>query len=871
MPANLYIVVVDESDSDLPSNYTQTGDPDEVGTCSTCNARGNADTTGGDDLDVDFGYQPIGSGSIGDRVWKDADGDGIQDSGEPGIAAITVNLYEDGNNDGIIDSGDALVASTTTNSSGLYSFTGLPAGNYLVDVDTDDDDLPNDGNGNDYVLSSNNDPHDVALTTGQSYTTADFGFTAGGAIGDLVWQDDNGDGVPDANEAGINGVTVNLYLDNNNDGQVDGGDTLVATASTATNPSTGKDGYYLFTSFDANNNGLPTGNYVVEVDTSTLPGGFASTSQTGDPDENSPPACTTCDSVSGLNGSAPSLPLYGLAAGQWDLSRDFGYQPLVRIGDTLWLDVDNSGTRDAGESGIPYITVDLWDCGAGTCSDGDEALEASTETDSAGYYSFGNLTDGTYEVRVNTGDAEMPPVSNTYDPDTTTDSQTIVEVSGGGSTPVGGSCTGDCSLDADFGYQYSGDYDISGTVFFDDDNDGGAYTPGDDDLPYENITVYLWNSNGLLIATTTTLSDGSYSFTDLPNGDYTVSVNKRSPKLQDLTMTYEPDGGGTDGYCGTTGDPVSCNNYATPVTINNASVPDQDFGFYAAIDYGDLPDLYRTKLSSEGPRHTIGSLYLGSAVDVDGDGQPTAAASGDDADSDGDDDDGVTATGTWTSGGNGSIQAVVAGCPGTCYLSGWIDWGNDNSLAQAGDRILLDYAVINGANNISFSVPGGVTFPGTFYARFRLYASSTGGTAQPAGQATNGEVEDYQWSFDENGNPTAVELALFTASVQGSAIRLDWQTATELDTLGFNIYRAESLDEPRTQLNNDLIPGQVPGSPVGGSYQFLDESVQPGITYYYWLEDLDVRGAATQHGPVSAQVPEAPEISARIFLPIIQK
>lgn len=103
--------------------------------------------------------------------------------------------------------------------------------------------------------------------------------------------------------------------------------------------------------------------------------------------------------------------------------------------------------------------------------------------------------------------------------------------------------------------------------------------------------------------------------------------------------------------------------------------------------------------------------------------------------------------------------------------------------------------------------------------------------------------------------PTGVELSRFEAWADGAAIRVEWETASELDTLGFNLYRAESADGPWTQLNDALIPAQMPGSPVGAVYQVVDESVQPGITYFYWLEDVDLYGVTSLHGPISAEVP----------------
>ena len=102
--------------------------------------------------------------------------------------------------------------------------------------------------------------------------------------------------------------------------------------------------------------------------------------------------------------------------------------------------------------------------------------------------------------------------------------------------------------------------------------------------------------------------------------------------------------------------------------------------------------------------------------------------------------------------------------------------------------------------------------------------------------------------------PSAVELASFAAEAQGSDILVTWETASELDNLGFNLYRAESADGPRTKLNSSLITSQGPGSSVGAAYRFVDESVEPGITYHYWLEAVDVSGMTMDYGPVSAQV-----------------
>lgn len=98
---------------------------------------------------------------------------------------------------------------------------------------------------------------------------------------------------------------------------------------------------------------------------------------------------------------------------------------------------------------------------------------------------------------------------------------------------------------------------------------------------------------------------------------------------------------------------------------------------------------------------------------------------------------------------------------------------------------------------------------------------------------------------------TAVDLISFSAEGTEAGITLAWQTANEVDNLGFNIYRAESADGTRVKLNEALIPTNLmPGSLEGASYTFEDLTVEEGLFYHYWLEDVDAEGVTTLHGPV---------------------
>ena len=106
-------------------------------------------------------------------------------------------------------------------------------------------------------------------------------------------------------------------------------------------------------------------------------------------------------------------------------------------------------------------------------------------------------------------------------------------------------------------------------------------------------------------------------------------------------------------------------------------------------------------------------------------------------------------------------------------------------------------------------------------------------------------------------DPTAVELASFSVGLEGGSVMVRWETATELDNVGFNLYRANAGGGEQIRLSERLIPSQDPGSTVGSRYQFVDRSAQPGMAYEYWLEDIDLGGAGTMNGPVSVQMPRA--------------
>jgi hypothetical protein len=101
------------------------------------------------------------------------------------------------------------------------------------------------------------------------------------------------------------------------------------------------------------------------------------------------------------------------------------------------------------------------------------------------------------------------------------------------------------------------------------------------------------------------------------------------------------------------------------------------------------------------------------------------------------------------------------------------------------------------------------------------------------------------------GGPTVIKLASFKAIPDYNKVTLKWTTESEIDNAGFNIYRAKAEKGEYVKINATLIAAKG-SSTQGASYQFIDKNVHSRKTYYYKLEDIDLNGNSTFHGPISA-------------------
>jgi hypothetical protein len=109
-------------------------------------------------------------------------------------------------------------------------------------------------------------------------------------------------------------------------------------------------------------------------------------------------------------------------------------------------------------------------------------------------------------------------------------------------------------------------------------------------------------------------------------------------------------------------------------------------------------------------------------------------------------------------------------------------------------------------------------------------------------RGTPPDIGAYENSRDV---PLAVTLAELTAFSATDSITIKWQTATETNNLGFNIYRSDSKDGKYIKVNPRLIAG-AGSDATPHDYSFTDENVALGKTYYYYIEDVDYTGKANK-------------------------
>ena len=333
--------------------------------------------------------------AIGDYTWIDANRDGIQGADEEILAGVTVELMKDGE----------VIKTTTTDENGRYVFDGLKAGEYQVKFTLTEDQqkiytFTDLAAGEDDGADSNAE-RGTGLTTTivlgdenanltKKYDYAELDATEGidptwdagvvlktYAIGDFTWIDANRDGIQDANEEILAGVTVELMKD---------GEVIKTTTTDET-------GHYMF-------DNLFAGEYEVKFTlTDEQKKVYTFTShvigENGAVDSNADRKTGLTTKIV-LDDSNPSLTKdypFGTVQATEGIDPTWDAGVVVKtyaVGDVVWIDANKNGVQDGSEKVLPGVTVELFR---------DGKVIATTSTDKNGRYKFDDLNAGEYQVK----------------------------------------------------------------------------------------------------------------------------------------------------------------------------------------------------------------------------------------------------------------------------------------------------------------------------------------------------------------------------------------------------------------------------------------------------------------------------------------
>ena len=460
---------------------------------------------------------------VGDTVWYDDNGNGVQDESGRGVSGVRVTLYDATTQQPVLVAGQPLT--DVTDADGLYLFENLWPGNYYVVFDLST--LPPtyaptvQNAGEDDAIDSDADQTTGAtaptgfLPSGNEDLTLDMGILSGVTVGDRVWYDNNGDGLQGdvTAEPGAPNVVVTIYDTERNEPVLIGGQPYTKT--------TDANGGYLFVN-------LPPGDYYVIFDLATLPAGYAPTTPNAGDD-----ALDSDADQNGQSGSTGFLP-----SGQSDRTLDLGIVAPVRVGDRVWIDANGDGLQDANvttEPGVPGVKVTLYNA-----TTGQPVLVAgqpfTQTTDASGLYHFENLPPGAYYVIFDLTTLPVGYVPTTPNAgDDTLDSDANRTTGQTAATPFLPSNTQNLTLDLGIYAPVT----VGDRVWYDNNGDGlqgdVVAEPG---VPGVAVTLYnAATGQPVLVAgqplTDTTDANGLYLFDNLPPGDYYVIFD-----LTTLPLTY---------------------------------------------------------------------------------------------------------------------------------------------------------------------------------------------------------------------------------------------------------------------------------------------------------------------------------------------
>ncbi|CEM38132.1 unnamed protein product [Vitrella brassicaformis CCMP3155] len=441
-------------------------------------------------VDLDKGeermHEPVGvvvyTGTIGDTVYMDVDGDGEQGPNEYPLPNITVELK------------DALghtVNTTQSDKDGKYKFDYVPPGTYQVDfIDTPVKLSLDRAERGTYETINVTGPatREVEVLSGADLVNVDGGMVVANTrgatqrISDRVWEDRNGNGIQDEDDPPVQGVEVRLY-------EVRDGDQLRLISTDVTD----KGGNYSFIH-------QPPGSFVLEF---VKPPEYLNFTRryAGNNTHND----SNVDPADGKNYGKSSV--FTLFAGERNPSIDAGLIKGASVVSEVFIDKDSDGERTRKEKQLSGIQATILR---------DMAPIRLTKTDKNGKFAFTDLEPGTYEVEL-----KLPKGLTTA---------SFVD--------KGGVASAAKALQRTSSYVFAADEAVGGersvveSVFVDSNGNGvrDRAEPGIPDVPVSLL------KDGQFLKRTVTDIDGFFGFEGLMPGAYQAEFELDSASMKDVVQ-----------------------------------------------------------------------------------------------------------------------------------------------------------------------------------------------------------------------------------------------------------------------------------------------------------------------------------------------